>query len=599
MKSRYSKWLKGGLLGALALVGLSACTDDHFDLSSGTATTTLWQKIVAHPELDSLRQILEKVTVTKDELDTKSKQKYSALLNSSQTFTLWAPLDGTYNAAHWLDLIEKGQEKVVEKQFVANHLARYDYSGVFGDSVRIKTLNAKVTGYSASLRLFHGMPMTGESETAGNGTLHFLQGPAPYKSNLYESIEFTANLDSLYNFLHADDTLEFNQDRSVEGATVNGEIQYVDSVFERNNKIVRNLGLWKNEDSLLLAIVPTNTAWREAKEKISKYYRYKSVYPYRKGTSSTTLYNYLNVDSMADAKIKNVLLGNIVESLAKQPGYNVSNTSVDYLKNFLAHADSLKREGTLAKPHVYQPELSKIFEGVEPYEVSNGYVYPIEHYNFPATKYWHTAIRVEAEATNRQNIFSITGTKQQGSSFGTTTIVNSLNRNDSVVGNVSGNTFVKFEPKSTGDQPFVSYELPNVRSGKYDIYIVMVPSNMDKKKIPVDQTKPSQFSVDITYDFKKTNFGNNEIKKSFPPKEGSKKVYFHSRPGMVDTILIAKDFEFPYAFDGIADAAPFIDIKTYVKTSADKKKYDPSLYIDCFLLIPRDDDALDGKNDEE
>ena len=92
MNSRYFKWLKSGLLGTLALLGLNACSDDHFDISPSTAKESLWTQIASNPGLDSLKQILERTTFTLDEYSPTSEVlTYDKLLQSAQTFTVWAP----------------------------------------------------------------------------------------------------------------------------------------------------------------------------------------------------------------------------------------------------------------------------------------------------------------------------------------------------------------------------------------------------------------------------------------------------------------------------------------------------------------------------
>ena len=262
MNIKNCKWLKYGLFGTLALIGFNACSDDHFDIHSSTPQQSLWQQIVADPQLDSLRQILERTTFTVDEYSKTGKLTYAQLLASSQTFTVWAPEDGTYNAAQWLAMLDEGKNREVEKQFVRNHIARYNFSGVNGgDTIKVTMLNSKINDYNLLDNTFKKVAIDGMVNEASNGSLHKLKGVAPFASNLYEAIEFTDGLDSLYNFLHEDDTLIFMKGASTPGATVNGEIQYVDSVFQISNKVIGSLNFWQNEDSLLMGIFPTTKAW--------------------------------------------------------------------------------------------------------------------------------------------------------------------------------------------------------------------------------------------------------------------------------------------------------------------------------------------------
>ena len=98
----------GGTLGAALLLAFPACSDDHYDILTGAegSNKTIWQNIESHPEeLDSLGMILKQVRVYTKEEDTKRTMTYAELLNQAQSFTFWAPRNGTYNAKQYLDQI--------------------------------------------------------------------------------------------------------------------------------------------------------------------------------------------------------------------------------------------------------------------------------------------------------------------------------------------------------------------------------------------------------------------------------------------------------------------------------------------------------------
>lgn len=594
MNSRYFKWLKSGLLGTLALLGLNACSDDHFDISPSTAKESLWTQIASNPGLDSLKQILERTTFTLDEYSPTSEVlTYDKLLQSAQTFTVWAPKDGTYNAQYWLDMLNtEGGNRQVEKQFVRNHIARYNFLGVNGgDTIRVTMLNSKVNEYNLIDNTFKDVAIEGATQPASNGSLHVLSGEAAFDPNLYEVIEVTEGLDSLYNFLHEDDTLMFNQGASTPGATVDGEVQYVDSVFHISNTIIGSLNSWQNEDSIMLGVLPSNEAWEEALAKVSKYFNYKESYPYRNDGSTQILYNSFNVDSMRDVRMKNVILSNVITSLGQQPTYDETQSSLEYFKNWISSTDSLVRGGyaSLDNPNIYQPYLSQIFDGGEPMEVSNGFAYIVNNYNYLPSKSWHTTIRVEAESTYWQNVNGFASAAKENSEslyYGQSVYLTSLNRNDSVKGYVSNNSFRYFPGSSSASQPTVSFKIPNIQSGKYDIYVVMVPLNMNLPNQPDSVTKRNRFEATLTYDYKDRT-GRDITQAAVNELDGS--GYFETRAGVVDTILLFRDFEFPYAFQGAEPSYPMIELKSVIRTAQQRADFDPALYIDCFLFVGKDD----------
>ena len=49
MNNSYKNWFKGGLLSAIAVMGMVACTDDHYDIvvTGETEGKTLWENIQA------------------------------------------------------------------------------------------------------------------------------------------------------------------------------------------------------------------------------------------------------------------------------------------------------------------------------------------------------------------------------------------------------------------------------------------------------------------------------------------------------------------------------------------------------------------------
>ena len=61
MNNSYKNWFKGGLLGVVAVMGMAACTDDHYDIvvTGETETKTLWENIQANESLSDFAASLQ------------------------------------------------------------------------------------------------------------------------------------------------------------------------------------------------------------------------------------------------------------------------------------------------------------------------------------------------------------------------------------------------------------------------------------------------------------------------------------------------------------------------------------------------------------
>ena len=91
------KWLGGSLAAATIAAGFSACSDDHFDISSNAeGKLTIWENIQSQPELSEYKDILEHVYYSQTE-DKTTPQTYADIFNGTATYTVWAPVNGSFN----------------------------------------------------------------------------------------------------------------------------------------------------------------------------------------------------------------------------------------------------------------------------------------------------------------------------------------------------------------------------------------------------------------------------------------------------------------------------------------------------------------------
>lgn len=107
MKLKSVQKVMGGILGAAVLLGIPSCSDDHFDIKTQGAGNTIWQNIEANPELKDVAEILKEVKVYTKLEDKKRSMTYAELLNQPQSFTFFAPVNGSFDANEYLTQIEK------------------------------------------------------------------------------------------------------------------------------------------------------------------------------------------------------------------------------------------------------------------------------------------------------------------------------------------------------------------------------------------------------------------------------------------------------------------------------------------------------------
>ena len=161
--------------GAAAFDGC-ADWDDHYDANSellDTQQSTLWENIANTDNLSQFASLLKKAD-------------YDAVLNASQTYTVWAPVNGSFD----YETLNAFSAERLRKEFIENHIARSNYpaSGVLA-TLPIYTLNEKLSHFNGDLYYdMQGVSVVRPNLASENGTIHVLGGKIPYVQNIYESL---------------------------------------------------------------------------------------------------------------------------------------------------------------------------------------------------------------------------------------------------------------------------------------------------------------------------------------------------------------------------------------------------------------------------
>lgn len=612
MKTKSTKWFTGAIMSAVLASGFTACSDDHFDINSDVlGKTTIWENIKSKPELSEYADILNSVYYSQTEVKT-TPETYADIFNGDQTFTVWAPVNGSFPYSYYKNLIASGNRDSiykVEKELIRNNMTRYTYVINGMDSVKLELFNDKAAWLNYDKQTLKSSKITTCNIGASNGVLHITNGPVPYQYNLYEFMAAYPGLDSLNAFIKSYQTLKFNELASTPGPTVDGVATYVDSITYISNFYTNSINAFlEREDSNYVMIMPTNEAWRNTLEKTKNYFKYKSSYKQdvntqtEQGKDTTyagveTTFSKEELDSIMNLRSKNAICEKLVFN-ANWQYEQIPITSIADIRSADARKDSLvttsrmkfKKTGTLNQTNKNNTleidDYATLFGNADPIETSNGYAYVVNSFNYPSTSY---APVLDYSAS----LLYETCDNQCTPNYKTQTNIVKNYITDPETGIKRDSTF-KYDyfvlgPKSSTSNPGAFFRLNNVLSCKYDIFVVIGYNT--------NYSLPNKFRAYISYDNADKRINNEVLKNpnedAIDAKEASiyNTNYFVNKPlidedgnfNFTDTICIAKDFEFPVCYYGIPNAYPVIQIKSNF-TSSEKAYYSREIWINSIIL---------------
>ncbi len=463
---------------------------------------------------------------------------------------------------------------------------------------------------------------------ASNGTLHIIKDELPFHYNLYEYMKFSGEVPEFGAYVVAKDTTYFMESASIEGIPdENGNPTYVDSVYRTSNLMFssRADASTSTEDKRHMSIkgfsaslnyeggkyimaIPSDAAWNAAIEKLKPYYTYADAYVDRGKSSAkeNVLRASVNPDSLADLSIKMDLATPLVFNVDSQGKIGGENGVVWTEKQFIetkgaeaeyfytTRGDTLRSTETWEKTDIFNGELK---------EMSNGYAYITERWSLPREFY-----RPDVEIKPYGSQFEVYTENFKGY-VAYLTFTNSLmpevvNRYGRVskalfyIMNPDGSTKPEGDLKLKGNYDLAYAKNAQVMSGKYDVYMVLVPywykeiwdkqtdsllmvNYLDSAFVDsVASKNMNKIKVKITYD--------NGTKNGAKTKDF--KVDWDARK--VDTVLVMPDMEFPYSYKNLEHSYPLMTITSDASNSDVRKGYVRELCIDRVILKSKDDDTV-------
>ena len=405
-----------------------ACTkkwDEHYDEESfNLPDKTLKELIREYPELSIFSRMI-------------SIAGYNSILDASQSYTIWAPVNDALNEVDTTDV-------ELVREIIENHIARSRFTTSDVQNQSIRMLNGKYINFTreSSGFSFGNNKIINANLPAINGLLYIIDGYTPYLNNLWEYIGRTDGLDSLQSYLYGQNKNIFDPENSIEiGIDSTGDVIY-DSVFIFSNLVLKKIGAIDTEDSIYTAILPDNAAWNEAYGRVESFFNF----PDNAGSDQRQR-DYTRLTIVKDMLFKGRFI---------QPG----------------NLDSLvSTTGTV----FYNPGY--LFN-TQPVTLSNGLAYVTNQMPYADTLSWFKKIRVEAEDAEGRDFSS-------SSIFLRTSYGSDLD--------VSENKYILVDPIST--EPSVEFSIPNTLSAKYNMYCVFVPASIVD---PLNLT-PTKAKFKLTY----------------------------------------------------------------------------------------------------
>lgn len=600
MNKIFKNSLKGGALALVAMLGLTACTDDHFDIfgGDGTSDQTIWQNIENNPQLSQLKEILSRSYMMRSETDKinpSTTKTLAQLLDETQSFTVWAPLDGKYDAEHYLNLLDQAEaaydsagvcseflkmEYAVANQFVYNHVARFNYESNPAEQ-EVILLNGKKVKYTAGGDNpdFNGVAIQGSPIVASNGTMHLIGTNSPFAYNIYDYIVASDQLKKLSEYLFdpSIDKYTFSEGSSVQGAlNENGDMVYVDSVWNHTNDILNECNAkLQNEDSLYVAILPTDGAWDAAVENLSKYFKYQSTYYYDWSNANSAFANNkaataykLNVDSLTNYNVKASMIRSAFFSPSTWHGISAAKDSAEVV-DYALTADSLISTNHTIYYNSNMGGINPMFNGQKPEHASNGYVFCVDEYAVQPEYTWMK--KEEMDPTSQYNMaMQAMASSHCTEKNGSTILLTSLNRDSIVADPFEVTKYQRFQ-RADRNTLQVDYRLSNLMSASYTIKAVLAPSRICYDIVPNDTvTEVSTFYVQVLDD--KGNAleiaeGNNGTS----AKNKTRSVDFTVDQDAVTEYVVIPRIDIPYSYYGLpSDCNTFCRLR--FNSEYDRKK---------------------------
>ena len=540
--SKYTKSPLMALLSVILPLGgvggfLSSCSDwdDHYENeAANSAELTLWDAIQQRSDLSDFAQVLEKTMVFRQH--KKTPVSYADLLKGGRSFTLFAPVNGTFNKDSILSLVTTANgDSAVERFFIMNHLSQ-NLVSADGTEKNFRLLNYKNASFADNK--VNNVGFRESNIHSKNGIMHVMDRQLPYMMTIYEALVALPQFKSHGEFLASYNEDEFNESASVSSGIVDGKKIYIDSVMIERNKLMDRVGRLNAEDSLYYVVIPTEAGWNKAWNTAFECFKYPKTNK--------------DADSLQHFYAYCALMDDAVYSYYQQK----------------AHIESRAYPYTWIKSYAY-PERQVIYNydypfsptGIfgsakEIYQCSNGMIFASDEWVFNPTRTYNTYRHVEGEAES--SVISYT--------YCTMTKIDALG--DSI----SARAFTHIKPSGGNSNWNVTYKLTNALSTTYDVYVRVLPKSVTGG----ENKRPCRFTATINY------YDEEGKEQHYTFNNGTP---INTNPNIVDVVKVGT-FKIPTCNYGQGDGGqPSITLTCSIRAN-ENAKYDRNFYLDDIILYP-------------
>lgn len=517
---------------AAGMLTATSCSDfdDYNEVQvnpEAAANLSLWENIEQNPQLSDFEELIKKAGFDDE-------------LQGSHYYTVWAPLNGTFDKSIYADM----DQAALLKNFVYNHVADYNHP-ISGDiNNKVFTLNRKTynfTGVSGTFT-FAGITLAQANIPSTNGLMHTLDGAAMYYDNIYDYIlGLGEGYESINAYFKRYETSVLDEANSVKGPMVNGLQTYVDSVMIVDNSLVRRLGAQlQNEDSSYTVLLPTDKAWENKYNAIKPYYNFiaNTVGQDLRGTSSSSNIKQINTGDIDNAYFQDSIIKRFITN-------TIVYSNNDTYNSFFVDGREITPTDSVRLPNgrkYSNPADLLAYQVGEPVKMSNGWVRNVDSIAFYS---WETyAPEINFNPQSQAGLVTAAAASSRGWNIVFSDAVTKWGDFTETNGELR---FYNIEPSGDRTKPELHTFLPNVLSTKYKFYVVFVPG-----AIIGEDNRPNQVNFTLNYcdangKLQKYNF-SSDLKNDNPKTQKP----FVNDTSKVDTMYIG-EFTFPVSYYGLPE----------------------------------------------